>query len=425
MLGFDNGLGLGYRNSDNVPPITTPLRVIGVNQRLANNKTTVSGGRQSGFSYIPALIGQDARTLVLSFWWYNVGGNELSVGNIGQIDECAVIAPNGAVVPVTFPVGSPLQLSSYTSDLNSNPIFAQDFGLDYIGKGEYYWIKTKFSFPANGAYPYDVGLRNSYPGVQYGHYDSALTTLSSTNESGPFTATGSSPQYAAFGYHPVVLGNPVVDAPSFFLSGTSIAEGAGDGPNGIYGGGFLSRAVGDANGIYPSINCARSSSQSTLLTGGHNAKRYIKYCKCAIDEYMTNDINGGGVTLATAQSRANGLWSLYRSSGVEKIIRTELLFSGSSTDNFLTYAGQTVSSAWTPPSGVAVQFNDWLATKLADGTIDALVSMANMRDPAGTYKALVDGITPFLVTGDGLHPSQNGHTLAGLNVRGAIQAMFP
>lgn len=222
--------------------------------------------------------------------------------------------------------------------------------------------------------------------------------------------------------HMAVLGVTAAYAPAVVIFGDSIADGSGDNTatNLIQGGsvGYIPRGlVLSDNTFIPHAKVSVSGTNMSHIGtadnigGMDNHRRWsmLEWATHAIFHYGRNDL-AGGRTLAQLQADSIAAWARAKSRGV-KVAACTILPYTTSTDSWATTGNQT------PGSGFGVgeardQYNDWLLTKLADGTIDYVVD-------ANPYveSQSVPGVWVPNYTTDGVHPNPTGHQAAAAAVR--------
>lgn len=205
--------------------------------------------------------------------------------------------------------------------------------------------------------------------------------------------------------------------------GTSIEDGTGDG-TGISADGavaYVGRGLENVNGFnLPSAKLSRGGERLMALADpvkGALRLSLLPYCTHFIGMSATNDIIAGD-SLATIQGYCNTIWAAARARGVQKIAWPNVIpRCPTSTDSWATTAGQTPASGFAV-GGTRDQYNAWLLTKLADGTIDYVLDFNSIcADPTLTDRFRVD-LGAGNNTTDGVHPGTPLHTLGATMVNG-------
>ncbi len=405
-------LGIGNR-SVKKGAVAAPLRIAEVQGRLANGVSTSAGKNAQAFRW-PYVIGAELKDIVLSLNNFYLGASsETNTGNALTVVEMSVESPSGVVVPVTFAGLRSKALANGDCNIQSDAIPASSFGLSTIARAGIYWVKGIVTVPlAGNAVPQSNAISNSdYANSHSYWYDTAVTTPSSTDVAGVYTATGTAFTAVASGFRPIMLGHPVNDGDSFIAIGDSIGQSLNDAnAAGVWGKAFIQRAMGNYGASpRPCMNFCIASARSTLLITGTKWKTFIPYATKAIEEFGTNDVDDG-TSVATIKTRLAALWTALNAGGIYKIYRTELMCKTTSTDNWATVANQTVAARWGAGEEVD-QLNAWFLTKVADGTLRGVCSSQDVRDPVNPYKWRCDDYaTVRYSVYDGLHPSEIGHT---------------
>lgn len=418
-MGLTNVAAMG---GGGIPAPTTPLRVVSTwnppprgNDNSTGTKSCVRWGTQ---------FGTDTSHIRLSFSnWYltNIGS---AVGpNAMAVDEMS-FEYNGVVVPVTFSGSRSKSLAAGDSDVQSDLMHASLFGVSQFSRDAQGWIKGIMSVTDNAhSIPFSYRSPSELSGQQVAWFDPANTTPSSTDVSGVYTATGTAFATRTGGYNPILIGHPVVDGPSFFVMGDSISIGVGDniasaGYNGI---GFIQRAMHQTDQSLP-LPCLNfglnGAGQLYFPSSDTRVQGFFQYARFAIDELGTNSVTSNTYFNMTTASTAH--WTRFRSGGIEKILKTKIIPRTDSTDNFVTEANQTPKTGFAATE-LADQYNDWLDTKLADNSIEVLLTHSSVQgvDP---FKWIVTGAANYS-TIDGTHPSVAGHVLMAAELRTAITSL--
>lgn len=402
-------LGLGFKRTIGA---AAPLRIAEVQGRLPNGVASSAGRNAQVFRW-PYVIGANLKDIVLSLNNFYMGtSNETNTGNAVTVVEISIESAGGVVVPVTFGGSRARVLANGEHNVQSDPIPASAFGLGMIERAAIFWVKGIVTVPAAGnPVPQSNAVNVGDAATsQVCFYDTGATTPSSTDVAGVYTATGTAFTTVSFGFRPIMLGHPVTDGDSFIAVGDSIGQSLTDSASaGVWGRAFIQRAMGNYGvSPRPCMNFCIASARTTLFTGGSKWKSFIPYATKAIDECGTNDVDEGA-NIATIQSRFDTLWGALKAGGIAKIYRTELMCKTTSTDNWATTANQTVVARW-GAGEEADQLNTWFLSKAADGTLKAVCSTREVKDPVTPSKWRCDEYaTTRYSTYDWLHPSESGH----------------
>lgn len=402
-----------------------PLRTI-VTQNRGVSASEFRTGKNAQVTRYPFIVAADCSQLVISSQGFGISGSasEFNVGNDYAIAEQSLEA-NGVVVPVLYGGGRSKTVIDGAVDVQSDPILPSSFGLSKFSYNDQIWIKTKLTLSATGLrLPYTPTRSDAVAGGQCSWYDTAATTVSSTDVTGVYTIlSGAAFDSRLNGYRPIILGRPLVDGRSFIAVGDSIAESFVDNgnPYPIHGLAFVQRSMRDSTGgdLLPCLNLARSASSSFAVSAGTKSKQLYKYARFGIDEYGTNNL-----TASTLQPSLQLIWSDMRAAGVEKIIRTKFLPRTNTTDNWATTANQTYTGAHGPGLDAEVM-NNWFATELSAGRIDYLVGMDSISDLAfggDRWKWRVNGTANYIAS-DTTHPTGQGHEFMAQELRPVLRSV--
>ncbi len=340
--------------------------------------------------------------------WYRTSTAETNI--TGSVTFTSVYMYNDAgtiAFPLTFSGSRSITLASGDNDILSDIVLPADVGQSEFLAGTW-WIKGIISFTTGNGVGYMRNLTADVAGSQSGYYLASATTPSTTDATGIFTFTGTAPVSSTRGYTPILLGTPSSATLSYACIGDSIADYNLDAANNIHGEGFFQRAVASLN--KPSINMAMNGAATDLFCLGTKWRKYIKYCNRAVDEIGTNDVStGNAANVRYIANKCKYLWSAFKYFGASKVIRTKLLVRTTTSDNWATTAGQTVSSGWGSGQNTET-LNGWFTTYQGSGYVDYISAQDSIRDGVTPQKFKVDG-TAFKYTSDGLHPSASGHAL--------------
>jgi lysophospholipase L1-like esterase len=329
----------------------------------------------------------------------------------------------GYSVPVYFNGSRSVTVTGGSFDINSDPVYPGLFGQSKFSQGEKYWVRMECTVPTTaGRLPFNAKT-NIPTGTAFWWYDPALTTITNgADGSGVLARTGNFPDVRSSGYNPVLLGRFANANTNVYVGiGDSIHFGTGDTatiqPGNGYG--IFQRAMTAGDGLTAPIASLNLNRHGATTADFNNdwVKSYYKYGNVLVDELGTNDIGtaGSGV-VATIQTNIAARWADFKVvQPAGKIVRTYYLPRTTSTDSFATTANQSYVTDWAP-GGKSNQLNDWFETKKTDGTVNAILGRSSVNDTIEPYKWLTNG-TNFYLTTDGTHPSYNGHSARGAELR--------
>jgi lysophospholipase L1-like esterase len=412
------GLGLGqYRSFGGAVAPVIPLRTVTVNNRIAASTST------TGFTNCvlrwPFYMGQDATDIVVNFLnWTQSTSGQANTGNDYTVVSCAIENDGGTIsTPVTWSGGRSKTLADGDNDVNSDVVYPTAFSTSTFTRGTRYWVKFIVSVPTTaGKVPVsDQKFRTTVTNSQVGWYNPAVTTPSSTDTPGLYTATGTAFSNQTLGICPIILGHPVSDGFSMIALGDSIISGSGDTSvtNQQYGQGNFQRALRTTGGadLLSGINFARTGCSATSYTGTNTKwQAYAKYARFMHEGLGTNDIGTGtSSVVATIQTNLSSIWTAAKAQGVEKIVRNYLLQRTTSTDSWATTANQTIVGDWAS-GGKTDTLNAWFETQKTAGNITDTFAHTYTADSVATDKWAVNGSAGYGTT-DGLHPTSTLHQL--------------
>lgn len=401
--------------------IIAPRRILEINGRIPDGNVNVSG--KSGFvGRWFYTLGTDAHSVSLWFpnFFFDQFSHEVYNGNDYLILSASLELPDGSTVPITFSGERSKVIPDGANNIYSDAIF----GLG-LSRGDQVFVKFEGRVPfAGGFVPWSGnGARTGdLTGGQTGFFDPAVTTASTTDASGVYTATGTAFSTSAVSIvRPALVGQPVVDGKSFLGFGDSLIESLNDTINLVAGSrGYFVRALyGDGTNIYPGMNLGRGSALASLLIGKNRWKEVISWANIAVGSFFTNDIQSAR-SVGQMQADFASVNSALRAGGIEQIHWISLLERENSTDSFATVENQTPVSEW-GAGGKAEQMNQWYPSQVTAGNIDGSIDIRSTVLTGYAWKA--DGVTANLYTSDGVHPSSFAAALMGAGLRTAMDNM--
>lgn len=395
--------------------VQNPLEFISTVNTMGGGNTQV--GNFTHFPiHQPFFIGNDSVDLVLDFHnYYIAAGAEGGMGNSYTIESCIIYKDGDSTFyPVTFGGSRSVTVANDAFELQSDPVNVQTL------KGEQWWCKMIVSIPVqNQRLPYIGYGANVASGRQFLRILPADTTMSTTDEVGPYTWTGVAPSTGWNGLYfggLFIIGHPKTPNKARVFIGDSICSGVGDASNYAHGAGFLQRASTTGADLNPCHNLGIPSIRTDAFISRSRWKRYLKYCKYAALMTNTNDTTQGA-TQVQLQDRITALCGIVRGENIPKIVAGKLI--AYNTGTFTTAAGQTPNPQWLYP-GKTYDYNDWMDTQI--GTLfDGVITNDALRDAAAPN--LWKGQTPAM-TGDGIHPSSTGYITAAIEAKTVMDAVF-
>ena len=351
---------------------------------------------------VPFYVGSgDASKLVLSWlnWSPYSNSDKPSPYTVTQV---AIEKDGGGWAPVTFDGGSRSKtIAAGASDVQTDAILPGAGTLDQtvFKQGDLYWIRFHGEVAAptdNLPYMWDPIDQRESTGA--GMWSYASGTMAQIDGSGAFTNVGPA-AYSPDAPAPVVLGTFTAPAQSYFGIGDSILLGTGESvPADTLGTrGFFERAMQAAQQAY--LIYAVSGITAGQIAGYDPWADYAKYTTTAVEESGVND---SGASAATIESRLESIWDTLRAAGVDKILRTDIPPSTSSTDYWSTAQDQSYRGSFGP--GLTMDaVRQWLQAQVGQG-IDAVVPLDAIRDPSDPWKYATDG-QGYYLTADGGHPN--------------------
>lgn len=396
-----------------------PLRIAEVQGLVPDAATSSAGKRRFCFRW-PVLLGADHSTLAITIGNKYINGPSFqATGNAFTIEDASIESPTGVVVPLTFSGARSKEVPDGTVKVVSDEVGASAFSLSKFTRGELYWLKGTGSVPVNGnSIPTTSATVTAYTGSQSGWYDSAATTLSSTDAAGAYTFTGTA-LTSGNAIKPIVIGRPLADDidenPSYYWVGDSLTAGSTDSANGYFGYGAAARAASNYGTLpYPLLRYCRSGITASNFTG--SGAPFAEYCNTGVDALLTNDVSAE--TVASMKTLALAVWALIKSTGITRVLRVDFYANTTSTDSWATTANQTYSANWGPGEKTD-QLQRWFRLKKLDGTLFDVLDLDYVKDSTDKFKW-----KPLTAT-DTTHPNELGYILAGSTLRVQLERYKP
>lgn len=429
--------------------VETPLRVVTTQNR---GHSSAEGRTRDTCDFRWAvMIAVDTKKIVLSLMnFYTTNSGEQNTANALPFSKLAFEDNFSTSVPVYFGGSSPSTrnktLASGDNDIHTLEILPSQFGpMTKFTAGEIYWVKGRIELTSTAhVVPYSPRQTPHVSGQQIRWYNRSATTASDVDTYGAFTYSGTATDNRNQGYCPFVLGYPVEDGKSVWVSGDSIGEGIGDNRSGasgwtygIHGHGCVQYASRDVSGgnLTPMMNFCRSGNDSGDT--GAKQRAYIKYARIVFDQYGANDFGGtgtgDGTKLQEVKDKELTFWSNARAATTEDIVifRPYLIPRLDSNNSYASTAGMywdnttggLISYTKWGPTGIASKdFNEWLDTKVADNTIQVTNYINSFRNSDRSAYVITSGVAGANPMADNTHPSTTGHEIIAIDLRTGIAA---
>ena len=189
-----------------------------------------------------------------------------------------------------------------------------------------------------------------------------------------------------------IIGRPTAESrvPAVMIAGDSIASETGI----LYAGGrsYMTRACMNAG--YSTIGLGEGGERfSHVVQQALYWKRMqlATYSTHVLSNYGTNDIYSGGYSLAQMKTVALSAWKLWHRLGLKVHQLTVLPRPGTSTDGYMTVAGQTIADAG--KEAVRTGFNAWLLDTSASGAVaQSDGTLLGVIDPTVGYEVNSSGV---------------------------------
>ncbi len=399
-----------------------------------------SGAQLNARGRMPFYIGSsDMSALVLSFYGWSLGVSTVpNNSNSFNVVKYAIEKDGQSFsVPVTFGGSRTKTILAGDTDIQSDDILPSAFGLGSFTRGDKYWIRFEYSVNSAGQLlpQGSINYINAFPAAVALKIDPAAFVGSAVDSFGNISFTSGFTDFRT-PYVPLVLGRPVgTDIASIFITGDSIADGAGDTTNSVLGlcwGGAQRALFGATVPSAPYIGGCKmgvSGSQGAFWSDA-KPKIYLKYAKYLVEEFGTNSFVSAQVSPAAALALSQAIWTAWYASSTKpagSILKPRLVPRTTSTDSWATAANQTViNSSWSAGGG-AVAFNDALPGLVGANGLGVILPMDGVRTSSTTtdpdyYKWLTTG-TANVPTTDGIHPSVAYHQIMATEYRAAYAAL--
>jgi len=403
-----------------------PVRVVTTLNSIFDTQEGRVGKTQS-YTRWPLIVGSgNVSELILSANGWLIGSGYSVTSNSYTIVSMAIEKDGTTIhVPVTWAGSRSVTINPGDNDIQSDPISASAFGQSSLIRGERYWVRTVLSVAAAGnAIPLS-GARavSAVPGTQAAWFDPSVTTIvNGVDSTGSFTTSGTAVENRGGGFYPMVLGRFVSGDPVCMVAvGDSITAGFGDSKSPLNGFGMYQRALVDVDGTgnpVAGINLARGGAASSAYLNT-TITSWAKYANNAYVNLGTNDLGVAGTgSVSALETNLQTIWNNIKAQGVQKIISGTLQPRTTSTDTWITVAGQTPTSAGWDTGGKSTQINTWLNAQVGSNLF-AVMPFTNNRVSGDTIRWAVNG-TAHYTTSDGTHPSPQGHIFGANEIRTAM-----
>ncbi|MEO8614089.1 MAG: SGNH/GDSL hydrolase family protein, partial [Luteolibacter sp.] len=410
-----------------------PVRVVGTGGRMGNNVYDPGAVNTSFRQRTQHKLGGPVAEMQIAFMdWvvYYEGEVPNAICDVTIDHAWLERASTGQIVPLTFSGSRQLvmPMNSTTAYWPSDPIPSSTWIGVTPARDEIFWLHVKGSVPSGGRIP--VGPGTTWTGAKFIAYPPA-------NDPNTFDTGGTVPAISASatrnnGLPMIFLGRYTGPGHLSVIGiGDSILDGTGDQANplpSVAGHGFFNRAAVDANGAnaIAMFNLTRHGQTAANFANPGRRQRQVQFLPFAnvvVEEYGTNDLgSGGGGNATTLLTNVNTIWSLARAAGVQKIIRTKLMPRTTSTDNWMSLAGQTPRPEW-GSGGKRDTINAGFATALANGKIDVVLDThAVLADSTDNSRWRTNGTAKY-VNVDEAHVSPAGNILLAPHLRTALLSL--
>lgn len=407
-----------------------PVRVVATGGRMGSNVRELGVVNTSFRQRTPHKLGGPVAEMQIGFmdWMIYYEGELPNAVNDVTIDHAWLErASTGQTVALTFSGSRQLVLpmNSTTAYWLSDAIPSSTWTGAAPARDEVFWLHVKGSVPAGGRIP--IGTPTTYAGARFIAYPPANEPNTVDTPGAVANITGYS---ASNGGLPLIFLGRFTGPGHLAVIGVgdSILDGTGDQANPlpvISGYGFFNRAAVDSNGAnaIAMFNLTRHGQSAANFVNPNRQQRQSKllpFANVVVEEYGTNDLSSAGSgDPTTILNRLDGIWTIARAAGVQKIIRTKLMPRTSSTDAWATLANQTPNSGW-GIGGKRDTINAGLQTALANGKIDVLLdTLAVLGDPTDNSRWRTNGTAKYVNT-DEAHVNATGNALLAPHLRAAL-----
>jgi len=398
----------GLTAPSSTAPIAGTYRV--ATQRNVMNNTTVTIGGTTPYQAFrwPAVIGSGARTKLrvsASNWTLNDATGDTNPGNTITIESLALVRlSTSEIAPIYFSGLRSVTLSDGQVKFNSDDLLPSAFPSLTSGgvfpNGEAFELRGKVKCASGGKIP--CGRWGVETGAQVWNYDGTVTSVSSVDATGAFTATGSAAALGTKGYSVVIEGPFVTGDPMTLVGyGDSIVEGVGGTLQAS--GTWFQKTVNSLGAAY--LQAALGGQSQAMFWKSANINQYVGLGSVLIDNTGTNNLGPLEYPLPYYNARQ---------AGVRAILRPSLNVRTTSTDSFVSNANQTVSLPYPDSNSIA------LISMTANGYIDAYYKMNAVRDTGDKW--ITNG-TAYAYTVDGTHQQVPGDDLMYPELKAQLQAL--
>jgi len=353
-------------------------------------------------------------------------------------DVYAVVFNNGVrignPVQVTWSGAVGCTFADGAVDVMSDEILATQFGVSVIPQGAVINLQTRWDWPINKVFACQEIATAPVRGSFF-YYDPTTSSIGaavgSTNYQGGYIlVSGTGMRYNG------VTGPKLRIIGKFFSGDPKVLFGFGDstfGSNNYFS--IFHNVVANEPGrpYLASFDCQRSGGTSSYFAAGTGGAgditQLVKYANIVLDGIHINSITGTAANSTDIKNRSLTYWPIMRAAFQTGAgLRTGKIIRQMFAMRFSTYtAVNALSSQQVPTSRMALggdivtDWDNWVPTKVADGTIDGMVEVRSLYGLSSDLtKANAFKTTPTCFT-DGLH--MNHGEYIGYKNRAFIEAM--
>lgn len=424
-------------------PAAGTYRVAAQRAVLNNGLQVISGTTPSMAVYWPTTIGSGARTKVrVSFgnWVLNDTNGDQNPGNTTTIVSATLIhISSGQYAPIYWGGSRTVTATNGQVKINSDDILPSAFPALTAGgifpNAEQFAIKCVVKTPTGGNLP--VGRFAAETGAQAITFDAAVTTISTTDASGQFTATGVATVVSTKGFGLVLEGPFVTGDPMTLVGvGDSIVEGVGSTLSTT--GTWFQKAATALGLAY--LQYAVGGQSQVMLWKSSNLYQFTGLGNVLVDNTGTNTQSAPMYyPLAYYNARVSGVRFILRPSlnprSTATVTATSLVGNGTTAtvtlpSAFLAAIGTTgttfssiVSGATGATTGFNTPANNSVTLTIASSTT---ATFANSTNATATGTILVSDLWLTLTNQTALLPYPDGNTIAlqALAVSGLIDQYY-
>lgn len=402
--------------------VANALRVAAHNACLPFHRNGPCGSLTHAMIRFSSKVGSGARrNLGLSFdnWWMSDTSGETANTNAVELYKVSLHI-NGVTVLLTWDGSPNVNMAPGAAKVMSDLVPASEFGLTEFAVGLDVEQRVEFVLPDSGSYITASHYQgSSLEALERLSFNPAATTVVNGVEgTGPFTFTGTAPITNIYTATPRM--------PIGVLMG-EFTTAAGDPKTYILTGASVSEPAWNYIRVGAKMTTGGPSAILALAKGGANSRHFYNPAPSRWTQYLEHarvGLTELGVNDASSFSWHSPIWAIYRGApSIAHIAVVKHVPIVACAPGWTTYDQQTKGGT----SLTQLRGRRTIKAKALDsGYIDSIIDCEAgiQQSPVRDDELwLTDGVTPNLMTLDGGHPTESGHTILAPSAAAHLDAI--